>query len=252
MQSADAKTKIGHTLLTALPVNEPWVAFVLPVDTFPISDERLPSIQQFLKRFSTAVCNEWRLSTQVFLQLFCLRRGGGSDVVSSHGRQWMPKLGLGVWPDRPAPTFWTKEDFEKLGPGEKPRTLMYQVMQITKSEDARREACDLMHGRGSTIQILTPDSGDMILDKARQVLLPPIKDPSFTCFPFYIPLLDRKSLETASADQLEHWSCGASVYIRESVEDSGILLLSRHVLRPILERMGGTTADDGSAWHIPN
>jgi hypothetical protein len=240
-----------HHALKVLPTEAPWEALLLEVTAFPIAEEQRPFVRQFLARLSTALRRESKLSLDVFLQLFCLRLGGGSDLVSSHGRNWMPKLGLGVWPDRSAPTFWTKDDFAELEPGAKPRTLMHQVLQVTKSEDARLDAINVMQGLGSAMQVMACDGSETFLKNARETLLPPIKDPSFTCFPFYVPLLERTSIEKTSAEQLYKRSCGASVYIRESVEDNGVLLLSNLPLRPSLEKLGGRLEDGTSpVWYV--
>jgi hypothetical protein len=177
--------------------------------------------------------------------------GGGSMRLSSHGREWLPRLGLGVWPDRQPPTIWTKEDFRNLAPGEKPRTLMDQVFRITKSHEARVDAADTMLGLGAIVQVFTRDSGEEYLKKARALLLPPIKDPSYTCFPFYIPLLELKSMTGAASEKVESWFCGASVYMRESVEDKGVLLASSQPFDAVLRSLGGQPEQGTEpAWKV--
>ena len=148
----------------------------------------------------------------------------------------MPEVGLGVWTDRDPPAVWTAEDFVDLGPGEQPRVLMYQVFLITPSDEAGEVARSIM--LGYMVNILTTEDIDTLLTRASTALLPSIKDPSFKCFPFYIPLLERKTLLSAQEDQLEKWFCGAAVYIRDSMEDQGVLIVSRNNLAPILKELG--------------
>jgi hypothetical protein len=115
---------------------------------------------------------------------------------------------------------------------------MHQVFRITKSTSAKEQARDLMAGVGTVVQVMTTDDGATFLQKAQQLLLPPIKDPAFACFPFYVPLLERKSLEIATVAQLESWFCGASVYMRESPEDKAFLLASSRPIALILDAIG--------------
>lgn len=171
--------------------------------------------------------------------------------LSEHGREWLPALGLGVWPDREPPKFWTMDDFMNLAEGEKPRTLMYQVLRVTTSLERRDGARDIMLGLGTIVQILTRDSGEDFLKRATLNISAPIKDPSFTCFPFYVPLFEVKTITNASAASIDQWMCGASLYIRESKEDNGILFVSRGPVKELLRSLGATPIDNGeSEWEV--
>jgi len=114
---------------------------------------------------------------------------------------------------------------------------MDQVLQITSSQEVAEEASNVLLGRGTVVQMLTP-LGVQLLEKTREVLLAPIKDPSFTCFPFYVPLLENKSLSGDMANQLEEWLGGAAIYLRESAEDKCILIVSREPLETMLRSIG--------------
>jgi hypothetical protein len=144
-----------------------------------------------------------------------------------------------VWPDREPPTVWTKEDFENLDFGEQPRTLMYQVLRVTTGVEAREDARNTMLGIGAVTQLMTTGGTEALLKAGIETLLPPIQDPAFTAFPYYMPLLEAKSLEGAKTAQLDKWLCGAAVYLRESVEDQAILIASREPLAGLLESLGG-------------
>lgn len=140
-----------------------------------------------------------------------------------------------------------------LPPGKKPRPLMHQVLRITGSPQAKSDAFGAMLPFGPVLRVMTPEDGDAFLEKTTAILLPTIKDPTFTCYPFYVPLFDEKGLTSATREQLEEWFSGASVYIRESFEDSGILIAVREPLRPVMEELGGRCeAGETPTWYIPH
>jgi hypothetical protein len=59
----------------------------------------------------------------------------------------------------------------------------------------------------------------------RELHLPPIIEEALRAHPFYMPLLEAKSLRNVTADFLDSWMGSARVYLRESVEDHGELLI---------------------------
>jgi hypothetical protein len=157
-------------------------------------------------------------------------------------------LGLGVWPDRSAPTIWTPRDFEDLMPGEAPRTVMYQVLRVTANDSETRTAArQIMLGLGTVLQIGYVENTN-IIEEGRRTLLPNITDASFTCFPFYVPLLDMKAVTSSTADQLDLWACGGSLYIRESTEDRGLLIISKQRLDAMLQNIGAVVDDSAQQW----
>jgi len=224
-------------VLRAVKAAAPWEAYLLPVSGFGIPEEELIPVKAFLQQLTATLLQDGSLSLEVFIQLMQLHWGGGPERLAAHGREWLPMLGLGVWPDREPPRFWTMEDFKNVTPGEKPRTLMDQIFRISTTIEARLDACSVLLGLGTIVQMMTVDSSDVFLERARSVLLSPITDPSYTCFPFYLPLLEAKSIASHSAEEIETWLCGASVYVRESKQDNGILIVSRDPLRGILNEL---------------
>ena len=225
--------------LQAIQAPAPWEAYLLSVSGFPVPEEELSSVRQFLQKLTKMAIDRWKLEAEFGIQLVQLHLGDGPARVAAHGREWIPQVGLGVWPDREPPKSWTQEDFTELGIGERPRELMYQVLRVSTTPQARENALNVMLGLGTALEILSSGSVGSFLERARAILLPPIKDPAYTCFPFYVPLAEAKSLRDAVPGQLDSWLCGCSVYIRESAEDTGVLIASRESLRPVLEGLGG-------------
>jgi hypothetical protein len=215
-------------------------------------EEELAPARRFLQRLSAAAQAKWGLVAEVDLQVVQLHLLDGPARVAQHGREWIPAVGLGVWPDREPPRGWTDEDFNELGMGEKPRELMYQVLRVTTTPEARRQARDVMLGLGTVVEILVPDSLDAFFERSSQKLLPPIQDPAYTCFPFYVPLLEGKTFREGTAAQLTAWLCGSSMYIRESAEDKGLLILSREPLEALLQEWGGHLQPEPEPiWNVP-
>jgi len=238
--------------LRPIEVPKPWEAYLIPVSAMPVPDDERDSLRGVLSKLTTRAMQEWKLVAEVGLQVNQVHLEDGPDLLTKFGREWIPQLGLGVWPDREPPKGWTQEDFSELGMGERVRTLMFQVIRVSTTPEARDKARDIMFGIGAVMLALVPGTVDEYLDRARNYLLPPIKDSSFTCFPFYVPLLEGKSLQDVHADTLTAWMCGASVYIRESAEDNGVLIVSREPLSALLPKIGGQLDSDPSAgWMIP-
>ncbi len=209
-------------------------------------------MREFLRTLCASLAKAGCLSVEMLILFNQLYLGDGPTRFCDHAREWQPQQGLGVWPDREPPTLWTPADFHYLKPGEKPKDFMYQLFRVSGSLPVKEQARDVMLGLGTIIEIMTEGSSDGLLQKSRDLLLPPIKERAFRSFRFYLPLLERKSLEGAKPGQLDDWFCGASVYIRESFEDKAILIASRVPLEPILKNLGGRL-EGGPApeWRIP-
>lgn len=247
-------TRPTERLMTALRVESeaPWECCLIPVSQFPVLQEERTSLVVILRMLSGELLRTPGLSGEVFLQFNQIHVENGATLLSEHGRSWMPQPGLGVWPDREPPTLWTKEDFEMLPIGARPRALSHQVFRISGASQARDEARDVMLGRGTVIEIFIEESSNVFLNKAKEALLPKITERAFRSYGFYVPLIDRKSIEASGEGKLANWLAGTTAYVRESVEDQGILVISSHPLGPLMERMGARFEEKPAPhWQIP-
>ena len=218
---------------------------------FPADPDDRALLNGFVSRMVAAACLGHKLHQEVFAQLIPLAAIQQMPRMTDHAREWQPIMGLGIWPDREPPTALTKGDFLKLLPGQRPRTAKYKLCRISASEKAREQAWASLLGTGALLLILTQDDSAVFLKKTKDVLLPPIKDESFRHSSFYVPLVECKSFDSARPEQLQSWFCGASLYIRESTEDHGLLIASREPLRPVLESLGGRLSDGSPAeWQL--
>lgn len=246
-------TQRSDLVATRIALPSPWDAILLGVTAFPIPKEELQRAKGFLQNFGLREAVGRRFSAETFIQVEQSDDGDCRRIYSERAREWIPEVGLGVWPDREPPVTWAQEEFMAVGPDKRIRPLMYQILRITASPKAKADAFSAMLPFGPALQILTHDDGETLLDKATRLLLPSLKDPSYTCYPFYVPLLDKKGLTSATLEQLEAWFCGASVYIRESFEDKGILIVAREPLGPIMEKLGGRfESGETPTWYIPS
>jgi hypothetical protein len=248
MQSHPAPPS-AHAVYISLQViaaPAPYQAYRLPIRHFPVAEKDIPPVKWFWEKLVAALNGSQGLSSQVFLQL--TQYEGGSQRFAKFGLSWMPVLGLGVWPDRPPPAPWTRDEFRRVIPGkERLRPLANQVLQVTgDAAGARAEMLDL----GSVLEFLTADSANVLLERARKVLLPGIKDASYRAYSMYVPLLEGKTVAGSSAEQLGTWLCGAPVYIRESFEDEGVLIVTKVPLEQTLRTMGGQLESEHE-WRVP-
>lgn len=62
-------------------------------------------------------------------------------------------------------------------------------------------------------------------ESLRELLLPPVIEEALRGHPFYMPLLGARSLRTVTVDMLDAWMGSPRVYVRESVEDQGVLVV---------------------------
>jgi hypothetical protein len=248
--SSPKQSASGMIRLVPVTAPEPWSAAVLPLSGFPAPQEELGPVRRFLEKL-VKMAGENSACVETFIQLATLHLADGATHLSKNGRQWMPAMGLGVWPDREPPTGWTVEEMQQLVPGEQLRPLMNIALRVSGPVGARHQARDVLIGRGTIIQMFSNLQSDALLSGARDLLLPPIQDPSFTSFPYYIPLLEAKSVSGSKLQQLDAWCCGAHTYLRESVEDQGILIVSRS-LNELLNRLGGALSEEETPeWRIP-
>jgi hypothetical protein len=249
-------TTTGQSVDLALRVLRspaPWQAFVLPVSGFPIPEQECGPLAKFMERISTSAAKRWKLSSEVFMELEQMKGLECRHAFADHGKEWLPEVGLGVWPDREPPRLWTRKEFENLQPGGKLREILCEVFRISTSPQHRAAARAAMLKFGPVTEILTPETTEGLLEKMKPVYLAFIKERSHRCFPYFIPLLEGKSIESMTPEQLQNWCPGISVYIRESFQDGGILLASTMPLVEVLEELGGVldTREAAPKWRVP-
>ncbi|HUA84823.1 MAG TPA: hypothetical protein VMB85_13250 [Bryobacteraceae bacterium] len=210
---------------------------------FPMEPAQLPFVRGLVKMVSEILSEVTGLTPDLFLQVAQLHLAGGSSIFAAEASEWNPTMGLGIFPDRDPPRTWTREDFEKLEPGQKVRPTSHKIFALGVTGEARHRAWQKMFGRGVTLEIYSPPPGSGFLKRTVEEFLPRIEEKIFRRYPFFIPLFDARSLEHASAENLASWSCGFSAYVRESAEDKSILVVSQIPLEEALRKAGISIAE---------
>jgi len=225
--------------------------FLIPVLAFPVLEPQRTALRAALRLLVRALASHWRAASEVFIQYNQLHRGDGPRRFADHAREWAPQMGLGVWPDRKPPRYYTKEDFEELGPGDSLKPVLYKVFRVRAPQEVRERALEEMLGLGTLVVMITSEDSELLVRRTSALFGASIPQGSIRSFPFYIPLLELNTLTSASVEQMETWLSGAPVYIRESVEDDGVVVAAARPLEPILEQLGASyQPGPDSGWHI--
>jgi hypothetical protein len=235
-------------LIHILPAPAPWEAALIPIESFPLNAEKNSSVISFLRIFSALLVKSLQLEHEVLLQVWKLGPGTGSEVIDEHGADWRPTLGIGIWPDRQAPRAWTDEAMSDAAAaifrGDEIPLVSHKLLHLGVTRSSRLEAAHAMRGFGALTELFSRRSFEELTLQTRELYLPTIKEKRFRHARFYLPVLDTKSLAAAKdAEQLDRWTCGVEVYIRESAEDKGILILSRMPLNPILKQVAEQSSE---------
>jgi hypothetical protein len=225
---------------------EPWRAYLLEVSQFPVTPAEKTRMAPLLWEIVSQHAKNTRTQLETYVLVNELHQGDSAALLAANGGKWVPSIGLAIWPDRPVPGLWTREMVEQLRVGENPPASFYQIMQVTASKEACADAFRVMTGYGALIAVLTGLGTEPFRQACRQVIFPMLAPPVYTAFPMYLPLFDLQTAGAPSAD-LERWSCGADLYVRELHHDKGVLLLSRQPLDQAFAA-AGTTVQGAGTW----
>ena len=234
--------------LKVIPAAEPYEAYLLPVSGYPMQAGEEVSANAFLDSLCTAAMRDDG-TREVFMQLEQLDAAGCREAFSQFARSWIPQTGLGVWVDRPAPEKWTQAELTDVVPGDKLRPIMFLVFRVSKDQKVRLDARRSMLRFGPVLEILTPQ-GNAYLKACSATFREGITDPSYTCFPYYVGLIEAKSIANAKRDQLDRWFQGVKLYVRESFEDKGILIASPVALSELFKEIGGALGQEGWTFQL--
>lgn len=212
-----------------------WHALLFPCGAFPAKRLETETIDAFLEPLMAELEKTRNLQRHVLLQVWKLGPGTGVDVLNRHIGAWRTTLGLGIWPDRDPPRAWTNEDVSDAAAAmfrkEEVPLCSHKLMSLGIGGAEAAQAAQQMRGFGTLIQVLSPASLAAMQTSCREVFLPRIQAPRFRMARFFLPVLDSASIAAArSAAELAEWLGGAELYVRESPEDQGVLVLSQYPL----------------------
>jgi hypothetical protein len=164
------------------------------------------------------------------LQLDELHKDNAILNISRYARQWNPEMGLGIRPEAPPPRYWTEADLMERDHDSPLPALMHSIMLLDSDDAGTKHACETMLGTGGLIQVLHTVSSEHLREAWYSVFQPTIEEEWLAAYPVYAPLLGAASLTDRSPDDLNRWMADAKIYLRESVEDNGLFVLSRYPL----------------------
>jgi hypothetical protein len=221
-----------------------WAGYEIPV-SMPIKDA---AAKETIKAALWTLISRLHPSEDqpaVWFLMDNLHKDDAVLTLSRNARAWMPSQGIGLWPDQPPPRTMTGKDMLDLEWGMTPRLPYHRVTRLRATPDVQHTAWATMFGLGSTVLTLVSGGGQRLLKETREYLKRPIEDEGFQHFPFYFPLLGKKNLINATAEELDGWLGPTQLYLRESEEDDAVLLLTRtapSVLNKALEETCFTVA----------
>jgi hypothetical protein len=161
-----------------------------------------------------------------------------THLFADHARKWFPEVGLGVWPHRTAPRMWKAEDLEEMDPASGMAPLLYTLNRVTADAAARLDAMITMTGTGSALQIVSRAESSALFRDLKELFLDFIEDRVFRIFPWYVPLIEMAVLAEPATPLALDAMQNISIYIRDSPEDGGILIVSAEQIEEILPRLG--------------
>jgi hypothetical protein len=196
-----------------------WFAAFSPASAFPLPDAERSALGELRQALSSEG------ESESFLQLSEMHRGNAASRLPRYAAALRPNIGLGVRPDRDPPKLWTSEELYDLEPGTPPRPLMELAMHLDGGANERAAASEAMAGVGALVEVWLGRSAEAWFAETSPLLSKAITEAPFLGFPFYMPILDLRAIKETPGERLGAHLCGATIYLRESVEDHGILLL---------------------------
>jgi hypothetical protein len=207
-----------------------WTIFLLDRKQIATAEAYRRQAGQVLQRIDDHLLAQESVHLEVFLHVWKMAESPIPDLYREHVRLWLPQLGLGIWPDRPAPAPWTQESFMDAGAhllkGEEVPMSAYKLLRMTGEPSARHAASTQLLGSGCSTRFwgnATFETMDLL---GRELYLPSIRSQAYRNAEFYVSLLSTAAVLQASSADIERWMCGMDVYVQDSAECGGLLIVS--------------------------
>lgn len=169
------------------------------------------------------------------IQMWHLHHSDGASVLSRNAQAWMPDFGAGVWLDEPPPRLWSPEDFMNLGPGEMLPPPVLSAIRLGAPRLDHEQAWMQLGGRGCFMEFTVSGDAETFFASQAEAYRAWIEEPMIAAQTFFVPLLKASSFESGLlASRIRHTD-PLLVYVRESAEDNGLLILAREKMEGRLE-----------------
>jgi hypothetical protein len=217
---------VKTAVLERISVASPLEAAVLRTGQFPLDKDVSERLVRVLQPWIQALAEKESLEQAMWLQGAELHRSDAVDLLVKHGAEWMPDIGLGVRPDGEPPRMLRADDFRKRRWDAPIKPKHETAFHLMNGVVAAKSAFRLLCGSGTVLYCLLDAPVQIYLAEQRELWLPKIVEPAFRAHPFYMPLIHTTSLEKEEISTLLRWMGRARLYLRESVEDEGVMIVS--------------------------
>lgn len=210
--------------------------YFIPITGFPLSKMESQSVMRFIsklhKYYSDSTTNE---ITGVL--------GITSDVlefevlekITKHNFDWLPRMAIALNPDLPAPHTLSRDEVQGLKKGFNIHEIVPMMAYITKSK-ALNEAYESLFGCGGTIFYLSYLDKQKFFDSMKKVFGHRITDSTFKIVEC-LPVLGIKALYSASRAQFRALYSACGLYIGESKQDQGVIIISDYSLDTVIPHL---------------
>jgi len=217
-----------------------YFSYLIEVSAYPVPLPQREAYLELFGRLSQSLTAAHDAPPEVTLLLAQLHHENANVNLSKHGRAWVPDLGVAVWPHKPPPEVWTQEEFEGFVPGVIPRPPVSMVFRLNGAAPDRANVLPVMAGRGTLTHFWLRGSAKEFYQATGEYFRSVITDEVHLAFPFYFPLLDGGTVEAMPVDLVDRLLAPVKCYVRESVEDQGLVIVSSDDLEPMFRGMGWT------------
>jgi hypothetical protein len=222
---------------------------------FGASRESYDQWSRFLEALIVRTMNRTGSCFESLIAAQIRNREDNALFVKSAGR-WFPDAGLGVWPDRQAPRMLDQETLEDFDPDAPLQPLLNIVYRVSNGLTAQLDCLRTMAGTAAGIQVVAAGESRGLFRVWNELFLEFIHDRMYRSFPWYVPLLDARSLDPSADDLVSKVLRPLQLYIRESFEDNVTLIVSAQPLDETFEQLGCSpsgraTAGDEFRWSLP-
>ncbi len=229
---------LAQVQIQALGRQHEFFAYLWACGNYPLAGEERDSYLETLAKLEKALDAAFGESQETLLQMWKLHHDGASKQLSKNGPAWMPVVGVGVWPHKPPPAVWTREEFETFVPGEIPRPPISMVFRLKGERKRRTNVWPLLGGRGAVIQARIQGDPEEFYKQCEQYFRTFITEPLHLAYPFFFPLFDAQTLPAIKPELADRLLGGVQYYLRESAEDRGVLIVSPEDLAPLFRELG--------------
>ena len=212
-----------------LTVPAPASVYYLGVPSFPIPDRWRNTIKEMIEKLQGQVCAEHRGQALTFLGVIhSMLKPELLRALMTNNLEWRPTAAIALLPDQPAPRIPSVEEVIEWE-GDIPLDEVMPLITYITRPNAVKEASDLLFGKGALAFYISPLGEQAFLKKMKEVFGHVIEDRALNvinCLPFF--RVD--ALLSANEKQFRALFCALDLYVGESAEDSGYVIVSSKCL----------------------